>query len=254
MTIVDNDYQEVYFDPYCKTCKHEKCNSYESPCEECLDNPFNLYSHRPVNWKAAKGFENYVFGKDDRPQIPEVPEKKVVKNWYNEDFDYEGEISATCISTVYYVNVLTHLCRYTFKSSKWEHEFGKSSNRIQAKYLVGGNVYFSCESIKLKDFDADNIQLFFVVDVYSNTFSKSWIYSRKTEIKSNKAVVNINDMFKHLNEVIYKRDMTNETDIGFSFYVKLLKKVNKSMSKIEFTKIMVSTEPTDEWFPYKEEK
>lgn len=54
MTIVDNDYQEVYFDQYCKTCKHVKCNNYESPCEECLDNPVNLYSHKPINYEEKE--------------------------------------------------------------------------------------------------------------------------------------------------------------------------------------------------------
>lgn len=54
MTIVDNDYQEVYFDQYCKTCKHEKCSNYESPCEKCLDNPVNLYSHKPINYEEKE--------------------------------------------------------------------------------------------------------------------------------------------------------------------------------------------------------
>lgn len=48
---MDSDYKEVYFDEYCKTCKHEKAQETEgSPCDECLDNPINLYSHKPVKW------------------------------------------------------------------------------------------------------------------------------------------------------------------------------------------------------------
>ena len=47
----EQDYKEVYFDQYCKTCKHAKKDSYEDPCFECLDNPVNLYSHKPVKWE-----------------------------------------------------------------------------------------------------------------------------------------------------------------------------------------------------------
>lgn len=47
-----DDYKEVYFDKYCKTCKHTKKKDTEEPCDECLDNPINLHSHKPVNWEA----------------------------------------------------------------------------------------------------------------------------------------------------------------------------------------------------------
>lgn len=46
------DYQkEVYFDQYCKTCEHCEKKEDEEPCDECLDEPVNTYSHKPVNWK-----------------------------------------------------------------------------------------------------------------------------------------------------------------------------------------------------------
>lgn len=48
------DYKEVYFHEYCKTCKHEKTKEYEDPCNGCLEYPCNLYSHKPVNWKAKE--------------------------------------------------------------------------------------------------------------------------------------------------------------------------------------------------------
>lgn len=48
-------YKEVYFNEYCPTCKHKKVENglwYEDdPCNECLDNPTNLYSHKPVNYE-----------------------------------------------------------------------------------------------------------------------------------------------------------------------------------------------------------
>ena len=45
------DYKEVYFHEYCKTCKHEKLKDDENPCHECLDEPINLHSHKPTKWE-----------------------------------------------------------------------------------------------------------------------------------------------------------------------------------------------------------
>lgn len=43
--------KEVYFDQYCKTCKHEKLAESEEPCAECLDECVNQNSHKPVRWE-----------------------------------------------------------------------------------------------------------------------------------------------------------------------------------------------------------
>lgn len=48
---VDSDYKEVYFDKYCNTCKYEKTAEKDDPCNRCLEEPVNLYSHKPVEWK-----------------------------------------------------------------------------------------------------------------------------------------------------------------------------------------------------------
>lgn len=49
-------YKEVYFHQYCKSCKHKDVKDTDEPCNECLDNPTNLYSHKPVNWaKKERG-------------------------------------------------------------------------------------------------------------------------------------------------------------------------------------------------------
>lgn len=50
MPIRDNDLL-VYFGKYCKTCKREKLPENKPPCDECLKNPINLNSHRPVNYE-----------------------------------------------------------------------------------------------------------------------------------------------------------------------------------------------------------
>lgn len=52
---MDKDgFKMVYFDVYCKKCKHEKCKDVEEPCNECLSEPTNLFSHKPVNFEEKK--------------------------------------------------------------------------------------------------------------------------------------------------------------------------------------------------------
>ena len=49
-----DDYKEVYFHEYCEKCKYWKLKDNEYPCDECLDEPINLYSHKPVRWETAE--------------------------------------------------------------------------------------------------------------------------------------------------------------------------------------------------------
>lgn len=39
---------------YCKTCKHMDCKDYLDPCHECLNNPTNVNSQRPVNYEEKE--------------------------------------------------------------------------------------------------------------------------------------------------------------------------------------------------------
>jgi hypothetical protein len=41
----------VYFDKYCPVCKYQTLNKTEDPCNECLTNPSNINSHKPVNFE-----------------------------------------------------------------------------------------------------------------------------------------------------------------------------------------------------------
>lgn len=50
----DNEYKEVYFHQYCKTCKNEKLTEQDETCNYCLDHPINLQSNKPVNWEEKK--------------------------------------------------------------------------------------------------------------------------------------------------------------------------------------------------------
>lgn len=45
------EYREVYFGTYCRCCKYFEKEGHEEPCNECLTNPTNEYSHRPINFK-----------------------------------------------------------------------------------------------------------------------------------------------------------------------------------------------------------
>ena len=47
-------YKEVRFDLYCKKCKHCDKKEDKEPCDECLNNPVNLYSHKPINFEEEK--------------------------------------------------------------------------------------------------------------------------------------------------------------------------------------------------------
>lgn len=49
-----NVYKEVYFDQFCKTCKHGGKPESEPPCDDCLENPVNLYSHKPVKYEEVR--------------------------------------------------------------------------------------------------------------------------------------------------------------------------------------------------------
>ena len=51
---MDEGYKEVYFDKYCETCEYKDAPEKDEPCAGCLENPINLYSHKPVNYKEKK--------------------------------------------------------------------------------------------------------------------------------------------------------------------------------------------------------
>lgn len=44
----------VRFDLYCKTCKYALKSESEDPCWDCLDNPVNTYSRKPVYWEKGE--------------------------------------------------------------------------------------------------------------------------------------------------------------------------------------------------------
>ena len=50
----EEGYKLVYFDTYCKFCKHREVKDEDEPCDSCLSEPINLYSHKPVKWEENK--------------------------------------------------------------------------------------------------------------------------------------------------------------------------------------------------------
>ena len=53
-TTQPNEYKEVYYDQYCHKCKHKDEEPLEdTPCDEYLNTPVNLYSHKPVNFEEG---------------------------------------------------------------------------------------------------------------------------------------------------------------------------------------------------------
>lgn len=46
-------YKEVYFDQYCKSCKHKAVEDVMDPCNDCLGEPCNEHSHKPVYYEEA---------------------------------------------------------------------------------------------------------------------------------------------------------------------------------------------------------
>ena len=45
------EYEEVYFHEYCEKCEYKDVDEVKDPCNECLSEPANLYSHKPVKFK-----------------------------------------------------------------------------------------------------------------------------------------------------------------------------------------------------------
>ena len=51
---MNEEYKEVNFEKYCNTCTYKKLSENKDPCEECLDNPVNLNSSKPIKWDDTK--------------------------------------------------------------------------------------------------------------------------------------------------------------------------------------------------------
>lgn len=60
MEIIDHI---VEFDKYCDTCEHRDLKEHEDPCDQCLSEPVNEYSRKPVCYKPC---EKYIKEKEEK--------------------------------------------------------------------------------------------------------------------------------------------------------------------------------------------
>lgn len=44
----------VEFNEYCKKCEYRDLSERDDPCFDCLDEPVNVYTHRPINFKERE--------------------------------------------------------------------------------------------------------------------------------------------------------------------------------------------------------
>ncbi len=54
------DYSEfmVRYDKWCVKCKYKDRDENKDPCEECLENPTNINTERPINFTERQGSQN----------------------------------------------------------------------------------------------------------------------------------------------------------------------------------------------------
>lgn len=45
--------KEVYYHRYCRQCEYRNASEADDPCDECLAQPVNEDSHKPVYFKQA---------------------------------------------------------------------------------------------------------------------------------------------------------------------------------------------------------
>ena len=48
----------VDFHKYCESCEHFELKETDDPCFDCLNEPVNTYTHRPVYYKAKNSRKN----------------------------------------------------------------------------------------------------------------------------------------------------------------------------------------------------
>ena len=48
------NYKEVFYDKYCKSCLYKDVPEGDDPCDECLTYPGRPCTHKPINYKENK--------------------------------------------------------------------------------------------------------------------------------------------------------------------------------------------------------
>lgn len=50
--------KETYYHIYCPTCKHQQVPEDEHPCHDCLNEPYQIDSHKPAYYEKGYTIEN----------------------------------------------------------------------------------------------------------------------------------------------------------------------------------------------------
>lgn len=48
---MEQNTKEVRYDIYCEQCKNKEKEDYEDPCNDCLNQPWNVDSRKPIYFK-----------------------------------------------------------------------------------------------------------------------------------------------------------------------------------------------------------
>lgn len=57
-------YKEVDFKTYCKTCEYKDLKEKFDPCNDCLAEPMNANSDKPIYWKEAEMVDSILVSVD----------------------------------------------------------------------------------------------------------------------------------------------------------------------------------------------
>ena len=55
--MISNNRKEVFFETWCPKCKYENTKETLDPCNACLDQPYNIDSHKPIFFKEKDDAE-----------------------------------------------------------------------------------------------------------------------------------------------------------------------------------------------------
>lgn len=94
---------EVFFGEYCKTCKYKNISEEDSPCAECIAEPVNLYSNKPVKWEGADGIFSSSPPRPDHAYqraVKYVPENRKDKEKAIARQNIDAEYSGNKVQTI----------------------------------------------------------------------------------------------------------------------------------------------------------
>lgn len=82
---MNNNYKFVNYDEYCCKCKYNNTASSQEPCNECLTNPVNLNSRKPVKFESSDdAVAKYGYFSEKTKVKPYLYEL----SYHNFDYDY----------------------------------------------------------------------------------------------------------------------------------------------------------------------